>query len=151
MALSWMLVLLAAGIWLQFPLWQIGFLLGNTILGLTGASAATVAIGGLSVDFDAEELKQRMPVLVSYLLMGLNLLYILMTTTTFIWPMIRLFPDSTVVLALKGLANFGVVGWLFSDSLWPPSALLIGQVLFWIGVKVLWGAAVRRLETWEGN
>jgi hypothetical protein len=149
MALSWMLVLLVACVWLQFPLWQIGFLVGMTILGLAGASVMTVAVGGLSVDFDAEELKQRMSVLVSYLLMGMNLLYVLMTTTTFVWLMIRLFPDSRIVFAFQALSNFGVIGWLLSNSLLIPIALAGGQVLFWAGVKVLWDAAVRRLEAWE--
>jgi hypothetical protein len=150
MALSWTVVLIFAGIWLQFPLWQIGFLVGMTILGLAGASVMTVAVGGLSVDFTAEELKQRTSAGVSYLLMGINSIYMLLTIATFVWLMIRLFSDSLVVAAIQALAGFGAVGWLFSDSLWGPIALLTGQVAFWIVVKVLWDAAVRRLETWEG-
>ena len=150
MALSWTVVLIIAGMWLQFPLWQIGSLAGMTILGLAGASVMTVAVGGLSVDFTAEELNQRMSLGVSYLLMGINSVYMLLTIAVFVWLVIRLFSDSLVVVAIQALAGFGAVGWLFSDSLWGPIALLIGQVAFWIGVKILWGAAVRRLETWEG-
>jgi hypothetical protein len=150
MALSWTVVLIIASIWLQFPLWQIGFLVGMTILGLAGASVMTVAVGGLSVDFTAEELKQRISVVVSYLLMGINSIYMLLTIATFVWLMIRLFSDSRVVLAIQALSNISAIGWLFSDSLWTPIALLIGQVAFGIGVKVLWDAAVRRLEAWEG-
>jgi len=142
MALSWTVVLIIAGMWLQFPLWQIGSLAGMTILGLAGASVMTVAVGGLSVDFTAEELNQRMSLGVSYLLMGINSVYMLLTIAVFVWLVIRLFSDSLVVVAIQTLA--------FSDSLWGPIALLIGQVAFWIGVKILWGAAVRRLETWEG-
>jgi hypothetical protein len=110
----------------------------------------TVAVGGLSVDFTAEELKQRISVGVSYLLMGINSIYTLFTIVAFVWLMIRLFSDSLVVVALQALAGFGPVGWLFSDSMWVPIALLIGQVAFGIGVKVLWDVAVRRLEAWEG-
>ena len=150
MALSWTVVLIIAGIWLQFPLWQIGFLVSMTILGLAGASRMTTAVGGLSVDFTAEELKQRISLGVSYLLMGINSIYMLLTIATFVWFMIRLFVGSLVVAAIQALAGFGVVGWLFSDSWWGPIALLTGQMAFWIGVKVLWDAAVRRLETWEG-
>ena len=150
MALSWTVVLIIAGMWLQFPLWQIGSLAGMTILGLAGASVMTVAVGGLSVDFTPEELNQRMSLGVSYLLMGINSVYMLLTIAVFVWLVIRLFSDSLVVVAIQTLAGFGAVGWLFSDSLWGPIALLIGQVAFWIGVKILWGAAVRRLETWEG-
>lgn len=150
MALSWTVVLIIAGTWLQFPLWQIGFLVGTTILGLAGASVMTTAVGGLSVDFTAEELKQRTSAGVSYLLMGINSIYMLLTIATFVWLMIRLFSDSLVVAAIQALAGFGAVGWLFSDSLWGPIALLTGQFAFWIVVKVLWDAAVRRLETWEG-
>jgi hypothetical protein len=150
MALSWTVVLIIAGVWLQFPQWQIGSLVGMTILGLTGASAMTTALGGLSVDFTAEELKQRISVGVNYLLMGINSIYMLLTIATFVWLMIRLFSDSLVVVTIQALAGFGAVGWLFSDSMWGPIALLTGQVAFWIGVRVLWDAAVRRLETWEG-
>jgi hypothetical protein len=150
MALSWTVVLIIAGIWLQFPLWQIGFLVGMTILGLAGASIMTTAVGGLSVDFSAEELKQRISLGVSYLLMGINSIYMLLTIATFVWLMIRLFVDSLVVAAIQALAGFGAVGWLFSDSWWSPIVLLTGQMAFWIGVKALWDAAVRRLETWEG-
>jgi hypothetical protein len=150
MALSWIVVLIIAGMWLQFPLWQIGFLVGMTILGLAGASVMTVAVGGLSVDFMAEELKQRISVGISYLLMGINSIYMLFTIATFVWLMIRLFSDSLVVVAIQALAGFGPVGWLFSDSMWVPIALLIGQVAFGFRVKMLWDAAVRRLETWEG-
>jgi hypothetical protein len=150
MALSWTIVLIIAGMWLQFPLWQIGFLVGMTILGLAGASVMTVAVGGLSVDFTAEELKQRISVGVSYLLMGINSIYTLFTIAAFVWLMIRLFSDSLVMVAIQALVGFGPVGWLFSDSMWVPIALLIGQVAFGIGVKVLWDAAVRRLEAWEG-
>jgi hypothetical protein len=149
MALSWIVVLIIAGIWLQFPLWQIGFLMGMTILGMAGVSAMTVAVGGLSVAFTVEELKQRISVGVSYLLMGINSIYMLLTITIFVWLMIRLFPESLVVLALHALSNFGVIEWLFSNSMWVPIALAGGQVLFWTGVKTLWDAAVRRLEAWE--
>ncbi len=150
MALSWTVVLIITGMWLQFPLWQIGFLVGMTILGLAGASLMTVVVGGLTVDFTAEELKQRISVGVSYLLMGINSIYMLLTIAAFVWLMIRLFPVSRFVLAVQALSNFSAIGWLFSDSFWVPIALLIGQVAFGIGVKVLWDAAVRRLETWEG-
>jgi hypothetical protein len=150
MALSWTAVLIIAGIWMQFPMWQIGFLVGMTILGLAGASAMTVALGGLRVDFTAKELKQRISIGVNYLLMGINSIYMLATIAIFVWLMIRLFPDSRVVLAIQALSNFGAIRWLLSDSFWNPLVLLTGQVAFGIGVKLLWEAAVRRLETWEG-
>ncbi|UCF61466.1 MAG: ABC transporter permease [Anaerolineaceae bacterium] len=149
-ALSWTVVLIIAGIWLQFPMRQIGFLVGMTILGLAGASIMTVVIGGLSVDFTAEELKQRISVGVSYLLMGINSIYMLLTVVTVVWLMIRLLPDSRFVLAIHVFANSGTIGWLFSDSLWIPIALAGGQVLFGMAIKVVWDAAVRRLEAWEG-
>jgi hypothetical protein len=150
MALAWVLVFLAAGMWLQFPWWQIGFLAGLTILGLAGGSVVTMAIGGLRVDFAAEELKQRTPMMTSYLMMGLNLSFVLVTIAAFVWLMVRLFPDSPVVLAIQSLAGYAAVGWLFSDKLWAPLGLVGSQVLFWIGARALWTAAVHRLEGWEG-
>jgi hypothetical protein len=83
--------------------------------------------------------------------MGLNLGFLLITTATFVWLMIRLFPDSTAVLAIQSLAGYAVVGWLFSDKLWVPFGLVVSQVLFWIGAKAFWTAAVHHLEGWEGS
>jgi hypothetical protein len=151
LVLAWVLVLLVAGMWLRFPLWQIGILVGVTIWGLAGGSVVTMAIGGLRVDFSAEELKQRTPTVTGYLMMGLNLGFLLITTATFVWLMIRLFPDSTPVLAIQSLAGYAVVGWLFSDKLWVPFGLVVSQVLFWIGAKAFWTAAVHHLEGWEGS
>jgi len=149
MALSWVLVILIVGVWLHFPLWQIGFLIVMAIWGLAGASAATLAIGGIVVKFTAEDLKKRISVLITYLMIGLNSIFVLLAISTFVWLMVRLFPDSSFVLSLKALAGFGPVGWFFSDSLWIPFSLVGCQVVFWIGTKVLWNAAVRRLEGWE--
>jgi hypothetical protein len=151
LVVAWMLVFLIAGLWLQFPWWQIGFLAGVTIWGLAGGSVVTMAIGGLRVDFSAEELKQRTPAVISYLMMGLNLGFVLITTAAFVWLMVRLFPDSTAVRAIQPLAGYAAVGWLFSDKLWVPLGLVGSQVLFWIGARALWAAAVRRLEGWEGR
>lgn len=148
--LPWVLVFLIAGIWLRLPPWQIGFLVAITIWGLAGTSVATMAIGGLKVDFTAEELKQRTSVPTNYLVMGLNLVFVLWTIAAFAWLMARLFPDSPVVLAIEALAGFGPVGWIFTEQMWIPFGLVSGQVVFWIGAKVLWDAAARRLEGWEG-
>jgi hypothetical protein len=149
LVVAWVLVFLIAGMWLQFPWWQIGFLAGVTIWGLAGGSVVTMAIGGLRVDFMAEELKQRTPTMTSYLMMGMNLSFVLVTTAAFVWLMVRLFPDSLAVLAIQALAGYAIVGWLFSDMLWVPLGLVGVQVLFWLGAKALWTAAVYRLEGWE--
>jgi len=148
---SWVLVFLGVGWWLRLHLWQTGFLVGVTVWGLTGTSVATTAICGLKVDFMAEELKQRVSTLVNCLIIGLNGIFVLLTSATIVWVMVRLFPDRPVVLAIRALAGYGVVGWLFSANLWNPAALMIVQVVFWIGVRKLWDAAVRRLEAWEGG
>jgi hypothetical protein len=147
--LSWGLILPIAGLWLQFPLWQIGFLVGTVVWGLTGASAATLAIGGLRVDFTVEELKRRIPVVAQYLAMALNMIFALLTVATSVWLMVHLFPGSDVVLVIQIFAGYGAVEWIISDAVWPPLALVSGQVAFGVGVKVLWEAAVRRLEQWE--
>jgi hypothetical protein len=149
MALSWALVFLAAGIWLRFPLWQIGFLVGITTWGLAGAAAATVAMGGLAVDFKAEELRQRTPTLTSYLVMALNAIFVLLAMGTGLWLVARLVPDSSVVQALQTLAGSPLVGWIFAGNLWVPLVLASSQIVFWAGVGALWAAAVRRLDAWE--
>jgi hypothetical protein len=147
--LSWFLIIFITGVLLHFSLWQVIFLLGITIWGLVGASAATVAIGGLTVDFKVEEIKQRISIAMSYFIMGLNTLFVLMTIAACVWLMTHLFANSPAVQMIQVLADYDAIGWLFSDSLLIPIALLIGQVVFWISVKVLWDAAVLRLEKWE--
>jgi hypothetical protein len=147
--LCWVLVFLIAGTWLQFPPWQIGILVAMAIWGLAGTSLATLAIGGMKVDFTDEELKQRIPTVTSYLMMGLNLIFVLLTIIAFIWLMIRLFPDSLDVLTIQALSGYPLIGWFFSTKPWFPLAILGGQLIFWIGTKTIWSAAVRRLENWE--
>ncbi len=149
MVLSWGLILPLAGLWLQFPLWQIGFLLATIVCGLTGGSAVAVAIGGLSVDFTIEELKRRISTLAQCAIMALNIFFVLLTLATFVWLMVRLFPGSDVVLVIQALAGSGAVGWIFSDAVWLPFALVSCQVAFAVVVKLLWDAALRRLERWE--
>jgi hypothetical protein len=148
-ALCWVFVFLITGIWLQFPPWKISLLVTMAIWGLAGTSVATMAIGGVKVDFTAEELKQRIPTVTSYLMMGLNLVFVFLTIVTFVWLMIRLFPDSPDVLAIQVLSGYPFIGWLFSTNSLIPLALLGGQIAFWVGGKVMWDAAVRRLESWE--
>lgn len=149
LALSSTGVLAIAGVWLGFPLWQTGLLVGVTFWAGAGASAAAVAIGGLGVDFAAEELKQRVSALITYLVIGVNSVFALWTIGGSVWLMVRLFPDSRVVLALRALAGDGTLGRILSDSPWIPLALAGGQALFWVGVGLVWNAAVRRLESWE--
>jgi hypothetical protein len=148
-ALWWAVVLLAAGLLARLPLWQIGFLLSIVIWGSAGAAAATAGMGGLTVDFAAKELKQRVRASMSYLQMALNLAFTLLTIGICLWLMVRAFPESQTVLVLQTLSQYRFVGWLFSASLWIPLALAGAQGAFWIGVVLLWRAAVRRLEQWE--
>jgi hypothetical protein len=122
-----------------------------TIWGLTGGSVVTMAIGGLKIDFGVEEVRRRTPTLPGYIMMGLNLTFVLVTTASFVWLLIRLLPDSRLVLAIQSLAGYTPVSWLFSNKVWGPLILVSCQVLFWIGARVLWVAAVHRLEGWEGN
>ena len=151
LVVAWGLVFLPTGIMLRFPWWQIGFLAGLTIWGLTGGSAVTIAIGGLTIDFGVEELGRRTPTLPSYIMIGLNLSFVLVTTASFVWLLIRLLPDSRLVLAIQSLAGYTPVSWLLSETLWVPLILVVSQVLFWIGARALWTAAVHRLEGWEGS
>jgi hypothetical protein len=149
MVSSWILAFLLAAPLLRLRLWQMSMLLGITIWGLAGTSVATLAIGGLKLDFAAEELKQRIPTLLGYIIMGLNLVFALLTLTLAVWLMVRAFPASRAVTVIRALADYRAVGWILSDSPWIPLGMVGGQLLFWAGVKLLWYAAVRRLEKWE--
>jgi len=149
LVLPWVVVFLVTGLWLQYPLWQVGALEGVIIGGLAGASIATVAIGGLKVDFTVKELRQRVPTVTTYLMMGLNLIFVLATIASSVWLMIRFLPDSREILTIRSLAGYDAIGWIFSDAPGIPLALVSIQITFWVGVKLLWDAAVHRLEGWE--
>ena len=149
MALSWLVVFIITGMFLKFSLWQTGFLIGISLWGSAGSSAMTVAGGGLTIDFAARELKQRISVLTTYLLMGMNSLFALWTIATSIWFMSRFFPDSLVVLSMQAFAGFAPIGWILSGKLWVLFVLVGGQILFWVAVKVLWNMSARRMESWE--
>ncbi len=151
MASSWLVILIVSGVVLTLPGSQIGVLVGIAIWGMSGASLATLTIGSLKIDFEAEELKQRVPVIVSYLVMALNGVFMLLTIGAGIWLIIRLLPDSSVAFVVRMLSGSSAVGWLISEELWIPIALVGSQVAFWLGMKLLWNAAVRRLESWEGG
>lgn len=150
-ALSWGIVLAVAGVWLQFPVWQTAVLVGTAVWGLAGASVATMAIGGLKVDFLAEDLRQRTSTLTNYLAMGLNVVFVFLTIITSIWLIVHLFPDSLAALAIRGLASSSAVGWIFSSDIGIPLGLVAGQIVFWVGFKLLWDLAARRLERWEAS
>ncbi len=147
--LLWSIVLLMAGWWLGLSPWQLGLLIGLVIWELTGASLTALAMGGLTVDFTAEDLKQRISTLANYLTMGLGFLLAMLTTIAGVWLVVHLFPESEAVRVLQPFAGHGAVSWVFSSAPWPPLILLGGQAAYFVGVKVLWDGAVRRLEKWE--
>jgi hypothetical protein len=148
MALSWWIVLVLAGLWMRFSLLQIGLLVGVSVWGLAGASAMTTALGGLTVDFTADQVKRRVPWWASSLAMGLNLVFVLLTIATAAGLTLYFFPESSGVvghlLAEAGGEAQAFLG--FAELLLVPLNI---QAVFWIGVKLLWDAAVRRLERWE--
>ena len=149
MVLSWEGILLIVGLWLQLPVWQIIFLMCITILGLTGASAITTAISGIKVDFSVEELKQRVPTLMSYVIIGVNLIFTLLTVVLSTWVIYQLYPESGVVIVIRTVLENSVVGWFFHPTFGPPIILLGALGVFAVGVRMLWGAAIHRLEEWE--
>jgi hypothetical protein len=146
---TWIFSILAAGLWMRFSLWQIGFLAGTALWGFSGAMAVTMAIFGLKTDFSAEDLRQRVSTPTSYLTMAVNMVFGLLTVITFMWVIVHLFPDSRAVSLIQAFSGSRIIGWLFSGNLWNLFVLLGGQITFWIVVKILWDAAVRRLEVWE--
>jgi hypothetical protein len=147
--LVWSIVLLLVGFWLGLLPGQQGLLISLVVWVLTGASLAALAMGGLTVDFMAEDLKQRISTPVNYLTMGLGLLLAALTTVAGIWLVVHLFPDSDAVRVLQPFASDRAVSWVFSNAPWPPLILLCGQAAYFVGVKWLWDSAVRRLEEWE--
>jgi hypothetical protein len=148
-AASWTAVLLVTGLLLHWPRWQIGVVVGIVVWASAGSSAAATAMGGLTVDFTPEDLKQRIPTAIGYLQMALNLLFALLSIGICLWLMVRRVPEDQTVLVLQTFSQYRLVGWLFSASLWIPLILVGAQGAFWLGVVILWRAAVRRLEQWE--
>jgi|GEM_PF-1247254 len=148
MALSWWIALVLAGLWMRFSLLQIGLLVGVSVWGLAGASAMTTALGGLTVDFAADQVKRRVPWWASSLAMGLNLVFVLLTIATAAGLALYLFPESggAVGHLLAEAGGEAQAFWGFAELLLVPLNI---QAVFWIGMKLLWDAAVRRLERWE--
>jgi hypothetical protein len=148
-AASWTIVFLVAGTWLQFPIWQTAFLVLIALWGLVGTSMATMAIGGLKVDFTSEDLRKRTSAATNYLTMGLNGFFASLTILTCVWLIIHFYPDSRPVLAIRGLSGYSAFRPFFSDDMALPLGLLACQIAFWAGIKMLWDSAARRLESWE--
>jgi hypothetical protein len=145
----WTVAMSVAGLLLRWPGWQVGVVAAVIIWASAGTSAAATAMGGLTVDFAREELKQRIPMRISYLQMALNLVFALLSIGSSLWLIVRLFPEDPTVLVLQALSRFQFVGWLYASSPWIPLLLAGAQAAFLIGVVMLWRAAVRRLEHWE--
>jgi hypothetical protein len=116
---------------------------------VSGSLLVTAAIGGLKADFSAKELRQRISALTSSAIMGLNLLFVLLSSAVSAWLILLLVPESPVALVIQSLVNYGAMRWFTASNPWIPLYLAGGQVAFWIGARVLWSAAVRRLEKWE--
>lgn len=147
----WTVLLLAFGLWKGMPMGQIGLLLGTVLVGLAGGSVATLALAGLWIDFTIDNPKKRLSTPASYLITGINGLYVLLTVVSSTWLMIGLYPDSDPVMVIRTLQTIPVVGWTLSTSLWLPLTLFAGHLAFWMGARRLWRAGVRRLEQWEGG
>jgi hypothetical protein len=149
--LAWSLAFLALGGLARMPIWQILFLIGSLAWGLAGASAAAVAAGALGADFAVEDPRRRVSGPIAWLALGLGVVFLLFNVLTVSWIGIHLYPESEMVRASRqALGGFSIIGWLFAESGWAPWLLGIGQMAYWVGVRVLWTAAVRRLEGWEG-
>ncbi len=147
--LSWVVVLAVAGAWLGFTVGQIGVLLGTAVWGVSGGFAATTALGGLRVDFLREDVRQRTSPVTNYLTMGVNAIFVAITVLTALWLVAHLLPDNPAALAMRGLADFTVMRWIFADGVGTPLALAAGQLMFWLGVGLLWRVAAQRLERLE--
>jgi hypothetical protein len=149
MTLLWLIVLLVSGCLLRLSAWQIGFLMGIAIWCWSGGSLSALSVAALKVDFEADELKARIPISASFVTMALNGALSLLTIGAGLWVIIRLLPESSVALVIRLMSGFTIVEWLLSDALWVPVVLVGSQVVYWIGVRLLWNTAVQRLQTWE--
>jgi hypothetical protein len=147
MALIWSIGLIFAGLVLRLSLGQTIFLVTSAVLGLAGASAVTTAIGGLLADFSVAQVKQRIPTYAGYLVMGVNLAFVLLTMVMVAGLGFYLFPASseTIHQMLTAYSDESQTS-IAAGILLAPVNL---HLLFWVGVKLLWDAAIRRLEHWE--
>jgi len=145
----WTTLLLLSSWWLKFPPGLICLLAGIAVWGLAGTTTISVAVAGLKADFSVQESKKRTPEVAKFLIIALNMLFVLLTVITAAWLAIRLFPGSQIVAVIQLLSSFRAVGWLLSENVSIPLALGSFHVLFWLGAMIIWQAAVRRLERWE--
>jgi hypothetical protein len=146
----WSLSYIIIGLLAHFPIWQIGFLVGTLALGLLGAASLSTAYGALTAKFSVEDpAKQSVSLLHQWGALLLSGIFMLLTFTTTVWLLVNIFPESDVVLPIKAMASFPAVGWLLADINWLPIVFVASQVVFWVGVRALLKAAIRRLERVE--
>jgi ABC-2 type transport system permease protein len=145
----WAVAFPLIGAWQGFRLWQTLLLVCTSLVAFTGTTVVTMALGGLYVDFRISEPKRRIPKPLAYGMMFLNMSFVFLVLANSVWLMALLFPEDGTVKVIETLAENRFVGWVFSDSVWLPIAFVGGQLVFWVGAKLLWRAAAHRLEQWE--
>lgn len=149
MAIPWLVVCVSAGILKRFPAWHTAWLAAIALWGASGTLLLATALAGLKVDFRAEDLRRRIPPVTNYVAIGVNGLFVAMTIALSGWIVAQCYPDSRIILAIKGISSLPGATGSFLHGLWLPAGLLLGQGVFWVGATLLWRRAVDRLERWE--
>lgn len=140
---------LIIGFFMDYPLWQIAFLVGTVAWGAIGTSALAVAYGALVADFSVDDpIKQSVSILHQFIMSGALVLFIAPIFASVVWLIIQFFPESDIVVPIRVIASLSS-SWLFSESIWVLIGLIGIQGLFLLGIKGLWGISVRRLERLE--
>jgi hypothetical protein len=148
--LIWSLVYVIAGILIGLSGWLIGILIVSTAWGLIAATALAMGYGGLVADFSVDDpARKSVGALHGYLVSGIFTVIIFVSLTSVAWLVVHLFPSSPISLPFQSLAGFTSVAWLLSESAWPLVTIISAQVVIWVGVKLLWNAAIHRLERLE--
>ncbi|HSH02938.1 MAG TPA: hypothetical protein VLL52_10500 [Anaerolineae bacterium] len=129
--------------------WQTIFLLFLILWGFTATIHLNLAFAGLTLKFEADEVRKRIPTLLNYPIMLINTLFTFATVCLGFWLLVRLIPNADLVLLLQELTNFRFINWLFSPNPLYPTLLLSSQLLYLFLTYTLWQAAIRRLTAWE--
>jgi hypothetical protein len=147
--LTWSLAIVVICILFRLPLGRSVLLLIISIWGLTGTLLVSLTLGALFIDFSLQDLRRRLPGPAYWLTVSMNLIFIVLTILSAHWLLVHTAPNAELALQLGALSGFGIVRSILSTSATLPLLLTGGQLLFWSITRLLWAAAIRRLERYQ--
>ncbi len=150
-SVPWVVFIIAGGLLLGLPGWQIAALTASVVLGMAGTCAVCVAVSAHEANFSTSVNNPKLTGPAGWGALGLSLISHLMAMALVSGLVLRWAGTSEVVVITRNALNaIPGLGWVGSTGGIP--FLLAGLVTilpFGYVVWNLWSSAVARLERWE--